>query len=172
MAQLSDQSDFLKTALRLPRDLHARIQEAAEASGRSMNAEIIARLAVSLEQPDLSSLKLARGRGDAPNIVDEIAAKLAEAPAEKLALPLAEIVDDLRQTQGRLAKAADEAERTIKLIRRDLPPGTPYRSDPLALIRHLIEDAEERQRSAPPARPRALLKKTTLRKHVKRKPSP
>lgn len=51
MAQISDQSDFLKTALRLPRDLHARIQKAAELSGRSMNAEIIARLQQTLEQP-------------------------------------------------------------------------------------------------------------------------
>lgn len=163
---------YTRITLRIPKDLHAALAAEADATSKSLNAEIIARLAASIEQPDLSSLKLARGRGDAPNIVDEIAAKLAEAPAEKLALPLAEIVDDLRQTQGRLAKAADEAERTIKLIRRDLPPGTPYRSDPLALIRHLIEDAEERQRSTPPARPRALLKKTTLRKHVKRKPSP
>lgn len=52
MAQLSDQSDFLKTALRLPRDLHARIQQAAEASGRSMNAEIVARLQQSFDQAD------------------------------------------------------------------------------------------------------------------------
>lgn len=163
---------YTRITLRIPKDLHAALAAEADATSKSLNAEIIARLAASIEQPDLSSLKLARGSGDAPSIVDEIAAKLAEAPAEKLALPLAEIVDDLRQTQGRLAKAADEAERTIKLIRRELRPGTPYRSDPLALIRHLIEDAEERQRSAPPARPRALLKKTTLRKHVKRKPSP
>lgn len=44
MAQLTDQSDFLKTALRLPRELHSKIQEAAEANGRSMNAEIVQRL--------------------------------------------------------------------------------------------------------------------------------
>lgn len=51
MAQISDQSDFLKTALRLPRDLHARIQKAAELSGRSMNAEIIARMQRSFDEP-------------------------------------------------------------------------------------------------------------------------
>lgn len=44
MAQLKPQDDYMKTALRLPRDLHAKIQEEAVASGRSMNAEIVARL--------------------------------------------------------------------------------------------------------------------------------
>ena len=39
------QDDYIKTALRLPRELHAEIKDAAEYHGRSMNAEIIARLA-------------------------------------------------------------------------------------------------------------------------------
>lgn len=38
------QDDYIRTALRLPRDLHAEIQDAADAAGRTMNAEIIARL--------------------------------------------------------------------------------------------------------------------------------
>jgi hypothetical protein len=42
MATGIKQDDFIKTALRLPRNLHAAIQSAAERSGRSMNAEIIA----------------------------------------------------------------------------------------------------------------------------------
>lgn len=59
MAQISDQSDYLKTALRLPRDLHAHIQEAAEEAGRSQNAEIVARLASSFEQnPNAEALQL------------------------------------------------------------------------------------------------------------------
>ena len=41
---MAKQDDFVKTALRIPRTLHAQIQQAAEASGRSMNAEIIDRL--------------------------------------------------------------------------------------------------------------------------------
>lgn len=44
MAQLTPQDDYMKTALRLPRDVHARIQEAATSNGRSMNAEMVARL--------------------------------------------------------------------------------------------------------------------------------
>lgn len=38
------QSNHIKTALRLPPDLHAEVAAAAEHNGRSMNAEIIARL--------------------------------------------------------------------------------------------------------------------------------
>lgn len=49
MAQLTNQDDFLKTALRIPRDLHEQIQSAAKATGRSMNAEIVARLQQSFE---------------------------------------------------------------------------------------------------------------------------
>jgi hypothetical protein len=41
---MKKQDDYQRTALRLPRDLHARIHEAAEKSERSFNAEIVARL--------------------------------------------------------------------------------------------------------------------------------
>lgn len=40
--------------MRMPEGMRARIAEAAKASGRSMNAEIIARLADSFEFPMLS----------------------------------------------------------------------------------------------------------------------
>lgn len=49
MATSLNQDDYLKTALRLPRDLHAKIHEAAQQAERSMNAEIVARLAASFE---------------------------------------------------------------------------------------------------------------------------
>lgn len=41
---MAKQDEFIKTQVRLPRDLHARIQLAAEQSGRSMNAEIVHQL--------------------------------------------------------------------------------------------------------------------------------
>ena len=44
-----NQSDFVKTALRLPPDVHAKIHEAASATGRSYNAEIVARLQSSFQ---------------------------------------------------------------------------------------------------------------------------
>lgn len=41
---MANQDDYIKTALRLPRDLHAQLHLAAEKAGRSLNAELIARL--------------------------------------------------------------------------------------------------------------------------------
>lgn len=44
------EEDIQKTALRLPKDLHRKVHEAATESGRSMNAEIVARLQESFQQ--------------------------------------------------------------------------------------------------------------------------
>lgn len=41
---MATQDDYIKTALRLPRDLHSRLLHSAEAKGRSLNAELIDRL--------------------------------------------------------------------------------------------------------------------------------
>lgn len=41
MATSLDQTDFIKTALRMPRKLHARVQESAEANRASLNTEIL-----------------------------------------------------------------------------------------------------------------------------------
>lgn len=51
MATSLDQTDFIKTALRLPRELHARVQASAEARGASLNSEIIHLLQRALETP-------------------------------------------------------------------------------------------------------------------------
>lgn len=44
MATNKPQDDYQKQGVRIPRELHARIHEAAAASGRSYNSELIARL--------------------------------------------------------------------------------------------------------------------------------
>lgn len=43
---MATQDDYVKTALRLPRELHASLLKDAEEAGRSMNAEIIDRLSL------------------------------------------------------------------------------------------------------------------------------
>jgi hypothetical protein len=53
---MAKQDDFVKTALRIPRSLHAQIQDAATASGRSMNAEIIDRLQGEIEDGSLMAI--------------------------------------------------------------------------------------------------------------------
>jgi len=48
---MSTQDNYIRTALRVPPDLHAHIHEAAKSSNRTFNAEIVARLARSFEPP-------------------------------------------------------------------------------------------------------------------------
>jgi predicted HicB family RNase H-like nuclease len=44
---MSRQSDYVKTSLRVPRDLHKKLLAAASDSERSLNAELIERLVAS-----------------------------------------------------------------------------------------------------------------------------
>lgn len=56
------QDDYIKTALRLPKHLHLKLQESADATSKSMNAEIIARLEESFAGGDRSSMVAAIAR--------------------------------------------------------------------------------------------------------------
>ncbi|WP_397474230.1 Arc family DNA-binding protein [Pusillimonas sp.] len=46
---MATQDDYIKTALRLPRQLHGQLLASAQQTGKSMNAEILTRLAASFE---------------------------------------------------------------------------------------------------------------------------
>jgi hypothetical protein len=46
----SPQDEYIRTALRLPPDLHMEVKRAAKAAGHTMNAEIIARVADAQER--------------------------------------------------------------------------------------------------------------------------
>lgn len=48
---MTTQKDFVKTALRLPPDLHTALHQAAAAAERTFNAELIHRLRTSFTQP-------------------------------------------------------------------------------------------------------------------------
>jgi hypothetical protein len=49
------QDEYTKMQLRIPTELHAQIKASAEKSGKSMNAELIARLQKSLEFPEIAA---------------------------------------------------------------------------------------------------------------------
>ena len=49
------QDDYIRTALRVPPDLHEALHKAADASGKSFNAEIIGRLIASFETDPTAS---------------------------------------------------------------------------------------------------------------------
>ena len=52
-----DQTDYVKTTLRLPPDLHKELLAEAERAGRSLNAEILARLQSNDLRSELGNIK-------------------------------------------------------------------------------------------------------------------
>lgn len=50
MTRKAHQDDYQKTALRVPRELHAKIIDAAKKNNRTMNAEIVERLGASFDK--------------------------------------------------------------------------------------------------------------------------
>lgn len=56
---MANQDDFIRTALRVPPDLHKQIHDAARSSNRTFNAEIIARLQESFAKSNPSNSSVA-----------------------------------------------------------------------------------------------------------------
>lgn len=55
---MATQDDFIRTALRVPPDLHKAIHEAASSANRTFNAEIVARLQASFNlEPGITDAK-------------------------------------------------------------------------------------------------------------------
>jgi hypothetical protein len=66
----SPQDNYIRTALRLPRDLHAKVHESAREQGRTLNAELIARIAGAEEV--LSFKELRRENAELRAMVREV----------------------------------------------------------------------------------------------------
>lgn len=57
MTELTNpQDDYIRTAMRLPPDLHRAVKSAARAAGHTMNAEIIARIAAAEENASFKTI--------------------------------------------------------------------------------------------------------------------
>jgi hypothetical protein len=71
---MATQDDYIKTALRLPRNLHSRLINSAQQTGKSMNAEMIARLSASFDaearKPKKETEALAAQQADLQKIVE------------------------------------------------------------------------------------------------------
>lgn len=92
---MATQDDYIRTALRVPPELHAKIHESAKQNNRTFNAEIVARLEGSFEHPTekssaqeelLSALK-------AQVMLSRAGLQLTNAAVGFLALELPEIRD-------------------------------------------------------------------------------
>ena len=74
---MATQDDFIRTALRVPPDLHKAIHEAAAADNRTFNAEIIGRLQGSFKAPS-TEVQFSRGDDEATDGLFAMIRKLRE----------------------------------------------------------------------------------------------
>jgi len=128
MATSIDQSEFVKTALRLPPALHAAVHASAKETGRSYNGELIALLEAGLN----------------PRGSDTTALTVSLAHAERQAA-----MSDLEVTANVYAHAASAASLLILLqaapaVCKDILGADEY-SEVIASATAAIEAAEERE---------------------------
>ncbi len=127
--------------VRFPDGMRDRLKEAAAANGRSMNAEIIARLSASFDHQIPAELKLIEKLGEGPSLVDDINSALEE---------VSRVAKELRQ------------------IRRiPLPAGTKVSSDRLALVRPLMHLPKARTAGLAP--PTSVVGKRMRAKQLKKR---
>lgn len=115
MATTIDQKNFVKTALRLPPEVHAAIHEAAQASGRSYNAELVDRVQRSLKD-DSSAVARERLETSLMGIQTMLAFHLQQfydlLPANAKVKPINLAVKRLAASIGH--GSADDIEETLK----------------------------------------------------------
>lgn len=140
--------------VRFPDGMRDRLKEAAHANGRSMNAEIIARLQKTFDQP--AGVLVGR-LGDEPSVVDEIAAVVAGLPKEQLQEPLLKILGEMRSVQEGLTAAASEARETITLLRKQIPAGARVViGDKNVWIRRMDPSSKQERKNAGPQQGRRI----------------
>lgn len=129
MATSIDQKNFVKTALRLPPELHASVHEAAQKSGRSYNAELVERIQGSFSPEAADPKRIAK-------LEAEIAAERVRSDHLKIA---ADSSNDVRTLLA-----------TILLSTLDRLPEDPTREESdRRLVRSLVQWLGERdQRGA------------------------
>jgi hypothetical protein len=125
MATNIPQEDFHKTGLRLPKDLHERLHDAASVSGRSYNSEILARLQQSFDpaSPDDAALAARLTKVVEASALGSLDQKLRAGVMARLTLRLLDalqaageghalpedVATQLRQYAGTVADASDQA---------------------------------------------------------------
>lgn len=115
------QDDFIRTALRVPPDLHKKIHEAAQGDNRTFNAEIVDRLQRSFNQQEslLPELYLTVDMTDAPvcwdGIYEVVAALRKKMPLEIVNLSIKIVTPNLvssSQYESETAKLAEKLKRS------------------------------------------------------------
>ncbi|GAB2731665.1 Arc family DNA-binding protein [Comamonas sediminis] len=122
------QDDYIRTALRVPPDLHKEIHEAADRAGRSFNAELIERLSrsfrddqtIELAKSNMATLRMLSSfmslHLDRPDMVEPMAGamkKMAEAvlkskESDNTMLVVAPLMDEYADGLRRVVEKANE----------------------------------------------------------------
>jgi len=112
---MATQDDFIRTALRVPPDLHAQIHRAAEAAGRTFNAEINQRLSAtfSVDGGDVTGLarqveELTAQRDDAYRAI-----RAMQGTQEALAQLTLAVADHAASSKASGAKSTIAAARSV-----------------------------------------------------------
>lgn len=138
MATSIDQKNYVKTALRLPPELHAAVHEAAQASGRSYNAQLVFFLEKAVAMPEgfVPAPISVRMFDDAGEFVSKNPKELMSTLVEKLtdAYRLASIFKQYEDGEPENTAIGDEpdwvsgkgpksksAQPTVKRVRRSSP---------------------------------------------------
>ena len=95
---MGKQDDFFRTQIRIPAKTHQALKDAAEESGRSMNAEIVHHL-----EKNLLFEKVMKGRNE------RVAAREAEPVT-----PLSDLSEEMRMVSRQIAAISKEIERLNK----------------------------------------------------------
>lgn len=111
MATSIDQKNHIRTALRVPPELHAQIHEAAAASGRSFNAEIIHRLEQSFTRHHVSHVQA----GASPEHYGGESARAK--PGDSASLSDASLANRQKQIVDEINPLLDEHKSLIELVR-------------------------------------------------------
>ena len=58
---MEEEDRYTRITLRIPKDLHARLEAAAGDTSKSLNAEIVSRLTAAMDLPDIAAFQLRKG---------------------------------------------------------------------------------------------------------------
>lgn len=147
---MATQDDYVKTALRLPRSVHAKLQEAADASAKSMNAEIIARLEASFTGGDQSALVAAIGHLNLKLSQVEFEKSMAEFKTTMLAKSLASAARFIKGDPAATEDIVELAERLEAQAAPHIERANTIKAELQAKINEVIAASSEIERTTQP----------------------
>lgn len=124
---MATQDDYIRTALRVPRDLHKALHESASKSNRTFNAEIIARLQDSFDENFVTVIEARAKPGPESKHFDFNADEIANKVIEKL------------ESRGKSKAKREPRLDTMQLIERIEGPIGPIQESYLEYVRDVLE---------------------------------